>query len=138
MMTEPVANLTTTEKLRILVVEDEYIVAFDICAELESLGYQPVGPAGTVEQAILLAETEEILHGAVLDVNVNGREVFPVADLLTLRKVPFIFSTGYDKTMLPLQYQGFAKIEKPVAMAELGDFLKSIFGQNSPTEAETT
>ena len=111
---------------RILVVEDEYIVALDICSELEALGVEVVGPAGTIDAAMTCVATTHALHGASLDVNVNGRYVFPVADILADRNVPFVFATGYDNALLPARYAGARQLEKPLNMAELAIALNAM------------
>jgi len=78
---------------RILVVEDEPIVAWDLADMLESHGCQVVGPAYDLAQAEQLSR--EPLDGAVLDVNLGDNKVFPVADALAERQVPYCFVTGY-------------------------------------------
>lgn len=79
---------------RILVVEDEFIVAALLEDRLVDLGCDVVGPASDIEEALELLATEQI-DAAVLDVNISGRMVFPVADALAERDVPFIFATAY-------------------------------------------
>lgn len=114
------------ERCRILVAEDEYIVAFDLCAELVSLGIEVVGPAASVDQALDLATTTIPLHGAVLDVNVGGRNVFPVADALARRSIPFIFATGYDRSVLPPKYQAIPQVDKPMDADQLEDAIRQM------------
>lgn len=80
--------------LRILVVEDEAIVAWDLADALESHGCQVVGPASDLAQALELSQ-ERPLAGAVLDVNLGNDKVFPVADILAAALIPFCFVTGY-------------------------------------------
>jgi CheY-like chemotaxis protein len=79
--------------LRILVVEDEPIVAWDLAGGLEAQGCKVVGPAYDLAQAEKLSQ--EPLDGAVLDVNLGDQKVFPVADTLAERQIPFCFVTGY-------------------------------------------
>jgi CheY-like chemotaxis protein len=79
--------------LRILVVEDEPVVAWDLAETLESQGCEIVGPAYNLAQAEKLSQ--EPLDGAVLDVNLGDKKVFPVADVLTKRQIPYCFVTGY-------------------------------------------
>ena len=89
---------------RILVVEDEYLLADDLRQTLESLGIEVVGPVATVAQALELLESEQAPDGAMLDVNLQGDAVFPVLDLLRERAVPFVLTTGYDGWALPAAY----------------------------------
>jgi CheY-like chemotaxis protein len=79
---------------RILVVEDEFLVSAMIVDMLDELGAQVVGPAATIAAGLSLAEEAEI-DAAVLDVNVRGSRIDPVADALSARNIPFVFGTGY-------------------------------------------
>ena len=97
---------------RILIVEDEILIAISLEAALSSGGFEPVGPYGQVEQAVTVAERES-LDGAVLDVNLGGTKVFPVADALAARNIPFLFLTGYSTGQLPPQYQDATVLSKP-------------------------
>lgn len=116
---EIVDSASDQKAWRILIVEDEYVVAFDMCRELEAMGHKVVGPAGTLEQALRLASTANDLQGAILDMNLSGKEIFPVADILLQRKVPFVFATGYGTAALPERFSSIVQIEKPVAITVL-------------------
>src|SRR4051794_18564375 len=86
---------------RLLVVEDEYLIAASLARELEGRGAEVVGPAGSVRDALALVEAEgDRLDGAVLDINLRDERVYPVADALVARGVPFIFLTGYDARVI--------------------------------------
>ena len=85
----------TFRGLRILVVEDWWIVAQELRARLEQLECEVIGPAPSVDKAISLASSSE-LDGAILDVDLNGKRVYPVADLLASKGIPFFFATGFD------------------------------------------
>lgn len=103
--------------LRILVVEDEAIIAMLIEDLLADLGCVVVGPAGTVAQALAIAACDGLsLDGGVLDVNLGGEKVFPVADALAKRGIPFIFATGYGKSGVGAQYEGRPVIAKPFSL----------------------
>lgn len=105
---------------RLLVVEDEYLIASDLAYALEDAGAEVIGPAGTVEDALrLVAREGDRLDGAVLDVNLRGGRVFPVADALTARGVPFVLATGYDDVCIPAAYAGLPRCGKPVDRARL-------------------
>ena len=82
---------------RVLVVEDEALLAMELETSLRALGYEVVGPARNLAEALSLAVATEVLDAAVLDVNLGGGDrSFPVVDILTTRGVPYLFATGYD------------------------------------------
>jgi CheY-like chemotaxis protein len=86
---------------RVLVAEDEYLLAKKIVSEFAKLGVETIGPASTVEQALDLVEHGGHLDGAVLDIRLRDSMVFPVAEALRARGVPFIFTTGYNEEAIP-------------------------------------
>jgi CheY-like chemotaxis protein len=100
--------------LRILVAEDEYFIAEEIVGLFEDVGAKVIGPARTVDAAMALVSAGKPLHGAVLDISLHGEMVYPVADELAKRGVPFVFTTGYDKSTVPVRFAAVARCEKPV------------------------
>lgn len=98
---------------RILVVEDESLVAMLLETILEDMGAVPVGAVATVDEALEVVADDPLLDGALLDVNVAGKEVFPVAEALKAKGIPFVFSTGYGEGGLPDHWRGQATIQKP-------------------------
>jgi ActR/RegA family two-component response regulator len=105
---------------RLLVIEDDYLIAAALERALEDRGAEVVGPAGSVEGALRLVEAEgDRLDGAVLDINLRDERVYPVADALAARGVPFVFLTGYDAQVIPDTYAGVPRSEKPVSTALL-------------------
>ena len=107
---------------RILVVEDESLVAMLLETILEDLGCGVVGPEGTVASGIESARNAAI-DAALLDVNVAGELVFPVAEQLKSRGIPFVFSTGYGEGGLPEQWRGYPTIQKPFTEVAVRDAL---------------
>jgi CheY-like chemotaxis protein len=105
---------TTLAGLRVLLVEDEYFLAAEMRRAFEDGGAEVLGPAGQVEAALALIDGTERIDAAVLDVNLHDVMVYPVADGLRERGVPFVFTTGYDQVILPKQYSGVRRLEKPV------------------------
>jgi CheY-like chemotaxis protein len=111
--------------LRVLVVEDQFTIAAELVRLLRALGAVVVGPVGDVERALALAEVEQ-LDAAFLDVNLNGARVFPAADALARRGVPYAFISGYDVTALPEIYRGMPRLEKPVDPRALAEVLAEL------------
>lgn len=112
---------------RVLVVEDESLVAMLLETILEDLGCIPVGPVSTVNEGLEKARDEAVLDLALLDVNVAGREVFPVADALAARGVPVVFSTGYGEAGLPEKWRGAQALQKPFSENAVRDALLAAF-----------
>jgi len=110
---------------RILVVEDDYLLAEDLRRELERQGAEVVGPVPSVADAVRLVQAEERLDGAILDVNLRGERVYPVVDLLRERRVRTVFTTGYEQWALPEAYADVPRCEKPVEMRQLA---RALFG----------
>jgi CheY-like chemotaxis protein len=110
--------MVDTNKLKgrcYLVVEDDYFIATDLIESLEGFGIDIIGPAASVREALLLIENEgNRLDGAVLDVNLAEEHVYPVADILRERGIPFVFTTGYDATALPKLYASAPRCKKPI------------------------
>jgi CheY-like chemotaxis protein len=118
----------TFRGLRILVVEDWWIVAQELRARLEQLECDVVGPAPSLEKALALASTATF-DGAILDVDLNGKRVYPVADLLVARGIPFFFATGFDSPHVTDSYRDIPQLRKPYAFRELQDMMSGVFGQ---------
>ncbi|WP_332678125.1 response regulator [Brevundimonas sp.] len=113
---------------RVLVVEDESLVAMLLETILEDMGCTPVGPAANIDDGMAMATDGEHLDAALLDVNVAGRQVFPVAQALKDRGIPFVFSTGYGEGGLPEEWRGQATIQKPFTEAAVRDALMKAMG----------
>lgn len=112
---------------RILVVEDESYVALLLEDMLSEIGCEVVAMAATVEEGVALARTLTV-DAAVLDVNVAGREVFPVAESLRERRIPLVFSTGYGAAAIPAHWTGAPTLAKPYATSLLEEALRRILG----------
>jgi len=108
---------------RILVVEDEYLLADDLCEALRNAGADVIGPAASVEDATALIGRGGKLDAAVLDINLRGEMVFPVADALRANGIPFAFATGYDESVLPDRFTAVPRIEKPFKGSKLAALL---------------
>lgn len=104
--------------MRILIVEDEMLVAMLIEDFVLDLGHQPVGPVMRLEPAIEQAETADI-DMAILDINLAGKRSFPVADRLRARGIPFIFASGYGVAGLEAPYLSLPVLQKPFDQQQL-------------------
>ena len=120
----------------ILVMEDDYIVALDLCAHLESLGITVIGPAGKIKAGLDLAQNTQAVHGALLDVNLAGQTVFEVADVLIERSIPIPFITAYDTSMLPAKYRHIPRIDKPMDPAEVARAVANMCAHYAPSVLE--
>ncbi|WP_439375614.1 response regulator [Bradyrhizobium sp. DASA03120] len=104
---------------RILVVEDEYFLADDISRALRSAGAEIAGPVGELDDALPIIKDGGVLDGAVLDVNIRSEMVFPIAQELRARQVPFVFTTGYDKVSIAPEFHDVVLLEKPIDIAAM-------------------
>lgn len=104
---------------RVLVVEDEMLLALDLEEGLRDAGCEVVGPAGSLRSALRLAENSEI-DAAILDVNLAGERVFPVAQILTERGIPFVFATAYagSDELYPLEVRDVPRLSKPYTVGQ--------------------
>jgi CheY-like chemotaxis protein len=102
---------TELSGLKILVVEDELLIALDLEDLLTGLGCSVVGPAFNLKQGMRLIESETF-DGAILDINLGGETVFPLADALADRSIPFVYVTGYSN-MLRACNHGRPVLQKP-------------------------
>ena len=104
---------------RILVVEDSFLVVTLLDEIFKDLGWESVGPATRLVDALALAKTG-VFDVALLDINLNGEMSWEVAAVLAERGVPFVFSTGYDaKTVLPADLAGAVVMSKPFRIHEV-------------------
>ena len=111
--------------LRVLIVEDEMLVALLAEAFISDLGHYPVGPAFCLDEALELAR-HETLDAAMLDMNLGDAKSFPVADLLRARGVPFFFATGYGVEAVRSLYGEAPAIAKPYSMSDIRSALSDV------------
>ncbi len=109
---------------RVLIVEDEPMIRMLLEDMLGELGYTIAAQAARVDQALQAASTAE-LDLAILDVNLDGESILPVADALAARGTPFIFATGYGGRGLPERYRDRPTLKKPFQTDSLERVLQS-------------
>ena len=103
---------------RIFLVEDEMTIALMIEDMLDDLGFEVAGTSMRLEPGLRLAETIDA-DVAILDINLDGKQSFPIADILRQRKIPFFFATGYGSRGLNDNYKGAYTLKKPFLSADL-------------------
>jgi CheY-like chemotaxis protein len=113
-----------TPARRILVVEDELMIRMLLEDMLGELGYTVAAEAGRLDEALAAAKSAEI-DVAILDVNLNGQPILPVADALAARGTPFVFATGYGERGLPEPYRDRPTLKKPFQLEGLKQMLDS-------------
>lgn len=104
--------MSSVAGLRILVVEDEAIIAMTLEDALMDAGAEPV-MADTLDRAFAVLTQDEQIDAAVLDVNVHGRQSYDLARQLSARSTPFVFATGYGDTVIPLDLAHIETVTKP-------------------------
>ncbi|MGY4515835.1 response regulator [Lysobacter sp. HA18] len=109
---------------RLLVVEDEYLIADEMRRDLEALGASVIGPVPNVAAAMSLFDSDPDIDGAILDINLAGETVFPVAAALEARRIPFVFWTAYESWTLPSEFRDRPRLAKPSSAEEALRYLR--------------
>lgn len=118
--------MTGQTSKRVLIVEDEVLLAMHLEDLLTELGHEVVCQATRIDMAMALARESDI-DFAVLDINVAGVRSFPVADILLWRGIPFAFATGYGAESLMDGYRNYPTLRKPYAQEELEQTIAQLF-----------
>jgi CheY-like chemotaxis protein len=106
----------------VFLVEDEVMIRMMVAGMLEELGFRVAAEAGEIDEAISLAQSAEF-DLAILDVNVNGKVISPVAEVNAARNRPFIFATGYGSSGLPQEYRDRPALQKPFQLETLAKMI---------------
>jgi DNA-binding response OmpR family regulator len=115
----------TAERLRILAVEDEALIAMELEDLLEDLGHEVIGPAATVEDALGLLERARP-DAAIVDANLGGVSAEPVVEALTAAGIPVVLASGYDAQELKKLGLGAPMVGKPYSRRELAEALGTV------------
>lgn len=129
--------VSTLRGRRILVVEDEYMIADEIAEALGGVGAEALGPVSHVDDALRLIASESRIDGALLDVNLHAQAVWPVVDALLARDVPMVLATGYDASRIPQAYAHLPRREKPATGQDLARALAEALAIATPNTAKT-
>jgi CheY-like chemotaxis protein len=119
----------------VLIVEDNFNIAVAMARVLKAQGVEVIGPVGTVNDALAVVADNERIDGAVLDINLRGKMVYPVVDALRARSVPMVFMTGYDEGSIEPAYAEVPCMQKPVTVERV---MQALFGRASTSEAGQT
>lgn len=120
---------------RVLIVEDEGMVAMMLEDMLGDLGYEVVATANRLDAAVrAIADTAIEIDLAVLDVNLNGEHTYPLAGMLTARRIPFVFSTGYGRAGLSDEWQDAPTLQKPFEMRQLERTMREALAATEPAK----
>lgn len=117
-MVQRAARERPLQGLSVLVVEDDYFIAIEMCSALRAAGADVIGPARDLQTGLTAIHNEHVDCG-VLDINLHGQLAFQLAIELRARNIPAIFATGYDASMIPAELADGIRLEKPVDLAAL-------------------
>ncbi len=112
----------TRSSPRVLVVEDEYFIGDEIARALACHGIQVIGPVPTLDEALAVLAAGDRIDVAILDINLRGKMVYPVADALVVRGIPFVFATGYDNAFVRPEHRHVPVWRKPYDATALARF----------------
>jgi DNA-binding NtrC family response regulator len=114
---------------RILLVEDDYFLAFDLQEELLLRGAEVIGPIGDLDRAFSLARSDLPIDAAAIDINLNGEFAFHLVDELVKRDIPVVFTTGYDQDVVPYRLRHVPRYLKPIPAKEVADGIVELVAQ---------
>lgn len=110
---------------RVLVVEDEWLIALDHAGRLQAAGYEIVGPVPSVAKA-LDCLADQPIDAALLDIRLRGEDSFTIAHALDERSIPFAFATGLPEERLPACFVGRTLLQKPVAVGLMEEVVRAL------------
>jgi DNA-binding response OmpR family regulator len=119
--------------LRVLVVEDEFLVSIALEQDLGEAGATVIGPCNDLAHGLALARSEAF-DVAVLDINLDGTLVYPLADVLNAGGVPFVFLSGYTAADLPLRFAAHRRLSKPYEPSRLIEEIARLTFNRGDTE----
>ena len=114
-----------------MIVEDEALVAMSLRESLNELGFSVIGPFSRISEAMIALRNNHI-DAAVLDVNLGGELIYPLADVLAADRVPFVFITGYGADEIEQRYASVPILQKPIEPGALN----SVFARRSPVATD--
>jgi two-component SAPR family response regulator len=118
-------GLKAAARRSVMLVEDEVMIRMMVADMLEEIGYTIAGEAGDIDEAVRLVQVTDF-DIAILDVNVNGKIITPVAEAVQLLGLPFVFATGYGAQGLPEKFRDRPTIQKPFQIETLARTIESV------------
>jgi len=115
-------------------VEDEALIRMMLTDMIEELGHRVVAEAGTVDKAMMLAGSSAF-DVAILDINLDGINIAPVADIISMRKIPFLFASGYGSDGIPPAFSARPVLRKPFQIEELERIIKTLLSDSDEAVA---
>jgi CheY-like chemotaxis protein len=112
---------------RVLIVEDEWMIASVMCSALKDAGFEIVGPAPRTAEAMDLLASGTV-DAAALDIRLDGAQSYPVAEELARRNIPFVFMSGYNERDLPDKFKGRPFLTKPVNHSQVVKAVSNLLG----------
>lgn len=116
----------TLAGVRVLIVEDEFLIADELAFSLGARGAQIAGPCANVRTALALIRSGAAIDAAVLDFKLGNEDALAIADELHSRGIPFVFATGCESVMIPPRYRAIARCDKPTDMVMLVGLLAGV------------
>lgn len=126
--------MTAVRGRRVLIVEDEYLLAHDLTRYFTNMGAVVLGPAANIHAA---SAHVEFADAAVLDIDLNGQKVYPIADELTRRGIPFVFFSGRGDIAIPTRFRHAGHLSKPIDSGAVFETLFPEAGGRRPAPAST-
>lgn len=118
-------NFKAGSRTSVLLVEDEVMIRMMVADMLEELGYTIVAEAGDIDEGVRLVQSIDF-DIAILDVNVNGKVITPVAEAVQMRGKPFVFATGYGAQGLPEKFRDRPTLQKPFQIETLARTIETV------------
>jgi CheY-like chemotaxis protein len=119
----------------VLIAEDEYVIAAELASWIENSCLSPLGPVASVQAGRDLLDKVDRPAAAILDIQLRGEKVFPLAQMLQTRGVPFIFMTGYDRCILPAEFSDLPLVSKPTSERQVLSVLHQVMQRSGQSGA---
>ena len=127
---------TKRQPLSVFLVEDETLIQMMVAEMIEELGHNVIAEASDLKQALSLAQTANF-DLAILDINLSGQRIDPVAEVLSHRNLPFIFASGYGEAGLTDRFRDRPALQKPFILTQLAEAIEAALRPSGDTRPPT-